>query len=108
MTIELHLGDCLEYMKTLPDNCVDVILTDPPYKKEFLPLYGQLAQYGARILRDGGTMTVMCGQTYLPELLNLMTPHLTYRWTMLPPRPDTWSIPLRWVYLTGRGSSHFQ
>jgi len=24
-------GDCLEIMKTLPDNCIDLVLTDPPY-----------------------------------------------------------------------------
>ena len=24
-------GDSLEYMKTLPDKCIDLILTDPPY-----------------------------------------------------------------------------
>ncbi len=24
-------GDCIEVMKTLPDKCVDVIITDPPY-----------------------------------------------------------------------------
>ncbi len=24
-------NDCLEYMKTLPDHCIDLILTDPPY-----------------------------------------------------------------------------
>jgi len=28
---ELHLGDCLEVLKTLPDNSVDGIVTDPPY-----------------------------------------------------------------------------
>lgn len=28
---EVLLGDCLELMKTLPDNCVDCIVTDPPY-----------------------------------------------------------------------------
>lgn len=26
--------DCLEYMKTLPDKCIDLVLTDPPYKFE--------------------------------------------------------------------------
>jgi DNA modification methylase len=31
MTVTLHLGDCLEYMKTLPDGCVDAVVTDPPY-----------------------------------------------------------------------------
>ena len=24
-------GDCLEVMKEWPDNCVDMLLTDPPY-----------------------------------------------------------------------------
>ena len=24
-------GDCLEFMKTLPDNCIDLVVTDPPY-----------------------------------------------------------------------------
>lgn len=28
---EIHLGDCLEILKTLPDNSVDSIVTDPPY-----------------------------------------------------------------------------
>jgi site-specific DNA-methyltransferase (adenine-specific) len=27
--------DCLEYMKMMPDKCVDLILTDPPYGIEF-------------------------------------------------------------------------
>lgn len=27
----LYLGDCLEYMKTMPDKSVDAVITDPPY-----------------------------------------------------------------------------
>ncbi|WP_288077108.1 DNA methyltransferase [Pseudomonas sp.] len=27
----LHLGDCLDVMRTLPDNSVDSVVTDPPY-----------------------------------------------------------------------------
>jgi len=30
--IDLRLGDCLEVMKTIEDNSVDCIITDPPYK----------------------------------------------------------------------------
>jgi site-specific DNA-methyltransferase (adenine-specific) len=35
--IDLRLGDCLEVMKTLPDGCVDAVITDPPFNagKEF-------------------------------------------------------------------------
>ena len=29
--ITLHLGDCLEYMRTMPDKSVDAVITDPPY-----------------------------------------------------------------------------
>lgn len=28
-------GDCLEVMKGLPDKCVDLVVTDPPYGMEF-------------------------------------------------------------------------
>ena len=28
--IDLRLGDCLEVMKTIEDNSIDAIITDPP------------------------------------------------------------------------------
>jgi site-specific DNA-methyltransferase (adenine-specific) len=31
MSIELHLGDCLEYMRSMADKSVDAVITDPPY-----------------------------------------------------------------------------
>jgi len=33
---ELHLGDCLKVLKTLPENSVDSIVTDPPYGLSFM------------------------------------------------------------------------
>ena len=29
--MDIRLGDCIEVMRTLPDNSVDSIVTDPPY-----------------------------------------------------------------------------
>lgn len=29
--MKLMLGDCLERMKEIPDGCIDMVLTDPPY-----------------------------------------------------------------------------
>lgn len=29
--VELFQGDCLELMKNIPDNSVDLLLTDPPH-----------------------------------------------------------------------------
>lgn len=28
---KIHPGDCLDIMKQMPDKCVDLVLTDPPY-----------------------------------------------------------------------------
>lgn len=28
---QIHLGDCLDFMRQMPDKCVDLVLTDPPY-----------------------------------------------------------------------------
>lgn len=30
-TVELHLGDCLEVLRSLPDRSVDCVITSPPY-----------------------------------------------------------------------------
>jgi len=31
MTVTLHLGDCLDYMRTMDAGSVDAVVTDPPY-----------------------------------------------------------------------------
>src|SRR5437867_3999385 len=62
------------------DEELDAIITDPPYSREHLPLYGDLARLAAKALKPDGILAVMTGQVYLPGLLPLLTPHLTYRW----------------------------
>ena len=67
----LYLGDCLDIMRTFPDNVVDSIVTDPPYGIEFLgkewdrgvpgaPFWEEMlriAKPGAILLAMGGTRT---------------------------------------------------
>ena len=71
---------------TLPDHVAEgsvaLILTDPPYHQDKVGLYGTLAQVAAQVLRPGGSLLAMCGQSYLPEILALMTPHLRYQWLL--------------------------
>ena len=59
----------------------DFIITDPPYPREYLELYGVLAQRAHEWLEPGGSLLVMCGQSYLPDVLALMSPHIRYHWT---------------------------
>lgn len=62
---------------------VDLIITDPPYPKEFLNLYADLAQFALRVLKPGGSLFAMAGQSYLPEIMELMRlEELTYNWTL--------------------------
>ena len=56
----------------------DCIITDPPYPKKYLPLYEELAECSKSI----PVVAVMCGQSYLPDIMATMTKHLQYRWTL--------------------------
>lgn len=67
---------------TIDPATIDLILTDPPYPREYLPLYKTLARRAAEWLKPGGSALVMVGQSYLPEVLALMVPHLRYHWTL--------------------------
>jgi hypothetical protein len=75
-------GDARELAKRLPDESVDLIFTDPPYPREYLPLYGWLAETAARVLRPGGYVFAYCGTETLPDIFDLMrVPNLDYFWT---------------------------
>lgn len=78
---EHHLihGDFKEIDVSRP---IDIIITDPPYPKEFLPLYNDLAKWAANILPIGGSLLVMCGQSYLPAILWEMNKYLKYQWML--------------------------
>jgi site-specific DNA-methyltransferase (adenine-specific) len=59
----------------------DFIITDPPYPKEFLPLFETLAMRANDWLKDGGLLVVMSGQSYLDEIYAMMSKHIEYYWT---------------------------
>jgi len=68
MTYQLHLGDCLDVLATLPDNSVDSIVTDPPYGLSFM---GKKWDYDVpsvaiweqclRVLKPGGHLLAFAG-----------------------------------------------
>jgi SAM-dependent methyltransferase len=77
----LH-GDFREIAKTVPDDSVDLIFTDPPYHREYLPLYGDLAAAAARVLKPGGSLVCYLGHYNLRDVLNLFEPHLRFWWPL--------------------------
>lgn len=78
--LDIRCGDFREVLADLVDGSVDAIITDPPYPREHLPLYRDLALFAAQKLRPGGSCLVMCGQSYFPDILASMVGPLTYHW----------------------------
>lgn len=76
----LFLGDFRNI--DIDPESIDVMITDPPYPREYLPLYEALAERAATWLKPGGSLAVMVGQSYLPEIFEMMTPYLNYQWVV--------------------------
>ena len=66
--MKLLKGDCLEQMKTLDDNSVDAIVSDPPYGISFMSKKWdydvpsvEVWQEAMRVLKPGGHALIACG-----------------------------------------------
>ena len=56
---KIYLGDCMDYLREMPDKSVDLILTDPPYgdgKTRLDP--GSQFFSGRNKIRTGGSWSV--------------------------------------------------
>lgn len=70
-----------DFRKVLNDiEAVSLVLTDPPYPKESLPLWRDLGKWAADALADDGLLVAYSGQMYLPDVLNLLGESLEYWW----------------------------
>ena len=68
MSADIRHGDCLEVLRTLPDNSVDAVVTDPPYGLSFM---GKRWDYDVppvevwaeclRVLKPGGHLLAFAG-----------------------------------------------
>jgi site-specific DNA-methyltransferase (adenine-specific) len=86
MTVELHLGDCLEFMRTMPDKSVDFAWTDPPYNvgkdygdyKDNLP-NGDYLEWSQKWIDElkritGNNIAVLVPTKYILEYWNMLGP----------------------------------
>ncbi len=95
---KLYCGDCLDVMAELPDESVDMIITDPPYfqpafhycpPRDHRPQKRQLSDLSifkhfmrvffdecSRVIKPTGTYYIFCdGQTY-PAMFDSLFPHV--------------------------------
>lgn len=117
-SISILHGDFIEVCSAIPDDSVDLIFTDPPYDDASVWMYEPLAEIAARVLKPGGSLITYAGHHALPNVLNLMTPHLRFWWTlalhhngMAARLPGKWVFvhwkPMLWFVKEGRRDNEF-
>lgn len=82
---QLFKGDCLEIMKDIKDNSVDLILCDLPYQvtdckwDKALPLEALWKQY-RRITKENGAIVLFSIQPFTTELISSNKKEYRYNW----------------------------
>ena len=83
--IDLRLGDCLEVMKTIEDNSIDAIITDPPYGTtackwdsviDFTLMWEQLN----RIIKPNGAIVLFGSEPFSSALRMSNIKNFKYDW----------------------------
>ncbi|OQX29373.1 MAG: site-specific DNA-methyltransferase [Spirochaeta sp. LUC14_002_19_P3] len=113
-----HCGDCLDVMKMFPDECVDLIVTSPPYADARAHTYGGIspdkyvewfclrAVEMKRILKPSGSFVLNIKEKavdgerhlYVLELILALKKQLGFRWVEEYIWHKTTSAPGKWKY----------
>lgn len=83
--VQLHLGDCLEVMKSIPDNSIDMILCDLPYgttacKWDSVIPFEPLWEQYKRIIKDNGAIVLFGSEPFSTELRHSNLEMFKYDW----------------------------
>jgi 16S rRNA G966 N2-methylase RsmD len=78
--LQLICGDFRDVCEGMEDGSIDMIFTDAPYHRDYLYLYEDLARVSNRLLKDGGSVLCYLDTGLLPQVLDVMSKHLTYHW----------------------------
>lgn len=78
-------GDCLDVMKTIPDNYFDMILCDLPYgttgcKWDSIIPFGELWGIYNRIIKDNGAIVLSANEPFTSKLICSNLDGFKYRW----------------------------
>jgi len=76
----IYIGDARELAKTIPDESVDLIFTDPPYEKKYQELYKWLPRIAERILKPDGFLLCYVPPYYKNIIFKWFDKYLIYFW----------------------------
>ena len=70
---KLISGDFINQSQNeIADNSISLMLTDPPYGKEYLLLYHELAKSAVRVLKPGGSLVFYVGHIILDQVIKIL------------------------------------
>lgn len=76
-------GDFREHIARqdfIPDGSTSLILTDAPYLEKYIPLYGELARFGAAKLQPGAFLITYYWGKFIEQVITSMSAHLKLIW----------------------------
>lgn len=76
--VEVHLGDFRDFCKGIPDNSIDLVVTDPPYLKQYLNLIEPFAKETSRTLKPGGFVAFYFWQQDRYEVETIFRKYLSF------------------------------
>ena len=90
--IDLRLGDCLEVMKTIKDNSIDAIITDPPYgttacKWDSVIPFDLMWEQLNRIIKPNGAIVLFGSEPFSSALRMSNIKMYKYDWYWKKARP---------------------
>lgn len=94
----LFSGPFSERIVDIQPNSIQLILTDPPYGEEYLPIWGELADFADQVLVPGGFLVAYCPHFHLPSILNSLGKKLEYFWIIALELPQHRLIHSRHVF----------
>ena len=81
--VTIYHTSCAELCDFLEPSSVDMVMTDPPYPREFIECYRDLALGAAQVCKPGAFVYVYCGMFMLPDILTRMVPPLEWFWMFM-------------------------
>lgn len=78
-------GDCLEVMKSFPDKCIDLVLTDPPYGTtqcswDTIIPFEDMWREIERVVKDSGAIVMTASQPFTAQLVSSNIKHFRHGW----------------------------
>jgi len=108
-SITVICGDCIDVMKNIPSESVDLIVTDPPYNlskdygnnsdnlkfNEYIDFSRKWLAQAKRVLKNSGTIYLFMGMRYISYIYAILEQELNMRF-------NSW---ITWVYTQGIGKT---